>query len=162
MRIILSRKQSGMSFITFTFFALLAMSAYYSYTVRQTSMVWFGLGACALSFLGTMFSANRSDLILMIDDTGVLDRRLGFGKIHWSDVEDVQLQVTPTNRYLSLKVANPDYYLSKLRGRRKEEMIYSRSLGFQNFNIDIGALDVNLLELKKLIDRRVRGTTRGW
>lgn len=156
MKIILSRKQSGFSFITFVFLALLAMSAFYSYSVRQTAMLWFGLGACALSLIGSLFSANRSDLILLIDDTGVLDRRLGFGKIHWRDVEDVQLQVTGGNRYLSLKVANPDYYFSRLKGPRRKEMQYSRSLGFNNINIDIGALDVNLLDLKKHIDMKVR------
>ncbi len=155
MRITVTQKQTGFSFSSFMFLILLAMAMVYSWTAARSAMLWFGLGACAISLVGFLYSLWRKEVLLQIDDSGIYDKRLGMGKILWVDLEDVQLQVTEENRFLCFRVHNPEPYLNRLKGANRERVLFQRQLGFRGFNVDIGPLDVNLLELKKHIDQRI-------
>lgn len=156
MRITVTDKYSAFSGSSVAFLAILILSLAFSVSVFRTPVMWFGLVASLISFSGLLHSLWTHALLLQIDDHGIYDRRLGIGKIHWTDVEDVQLQVTENNRFLCFKMANPEPYLARLKGANRERVLFHRSLGFQGFNVDVDAVDVNLLELKKYIDHRVR------
>jgi len=156
MQIIVTQKQSGFGLASVLFLGLLLMSGAYSLSVLNSPMMWFGVLASVISFWGFLHSLYKHDLLLQIDDAGIYDSRLGLGKIEWADVEDVQLQVTEGNRYLCFKMHNAEPYLARLKGANRERVLFHRSLGFHGFNVDVGPVDVNLLELKKQIDKRVR------
>src|SRR5688500_4513606 len=130
MKITVSEKQPGFGLPTFVFFAMLAASAAYTASVFNTPMMWVGLGACGLSCLGFFSSTWRHELIMQIDDTGIYDRRLSIGKIHWADVADVQVQETELNRFLCFKMRDASPYLAKLKGANRERVMFHRQLGF--------------------------------
>lgn len=157
MQIVVTQKQSGFGVASALFLGLLIMSAIYSVSVLYTPMMWFGFAACVISIFGIAHSIWNHDLLLLqIDDSGIFDRRLGVGKISWEDVEDVQLQVTEEQRYLCFKMANAKPYINRLSGADRERVLFHRSLGFHGFNVEVSPVDVNLLELKKQIDKRIR------
>jgi hypothetical protein len=156
MRITVTQREGGFDILSLFFLVLFGMTVVYCYTVFRTPMIWFGGIACALSLLGFLHSEWKHSVLLRIDDTGIYDRRLGVGKIRWVDIDDVQLQVTEGNRYLCFRVHNPEPYLARLKGANRERVLYNHSLGFRGFNVDVNPVDVNLLELKKQIDARVR------
>lgn len=156
MRIVVTQKQSGFGFASGLFLGLLGLCAAYTYSVFGDNVMWFGVLACVISFAGLLHSLWKHDLLLSIDDTGIYDKRLGIGKISWVDVEDVQLQVHEGHRFLCFKMSNVTPYLARLKGANRERVLFHRSLGFQGFNVDVSPVDVNLLELKKKIDDRVR------
>ncbi len=152
---VVQKRKSAVGAGSFLFFMLLFMSLAYSISVYKTKMVWFGLSACLISLSGILHAVWKKELLMQIDDVGIYDRRLGIGKIKWEDVAEVQLQVTEENRFLCFRMRNPEPYLARLKGKERERVLYHRGLGFQGFNIDVSPVDVNLLELKKLIDVRV-------
>jgi hypothetical protein len=156
MQIKLLRKKPGVGLSSLMFLALLGMSVAYCISIYQTKIIWFGIAACTISFGGFLHSIWKHEILVQIDETGIYDRRLGIGKIMWSDVENVHLQLTEENRFLCFRVRDPKPYLARLKGGERERMLFHRSLGFSGFNVDIGALDVNILDLKKQIDVRVK------
>jgi hypothetical protein len=156
MQILVTQKQSGIGLASWLFAGLLLLSAGYTYSAFGTNAVWFGALACLISLTGALHSAWKQDLLICIDDTGIYDKRLGIGKINWADVDDVQLQVTESNRFLCFKISNPAPYLARLKGANRERVLFHRSLGFHGFNVDVGPVDVNLLELQRKIYAHVR------
>jgi hypothetical protein len=111
----------------------------------------------ALICLSGLIRSSWTEItLLQIDDEGVTDRRLGVGKILWSDVGEVKLLTTEEHCFLCVKVENPENYLTRLRGPKLEKVLFHRNLGFQTFNIDLRMVDANLLDLKRQIDERVK------
>lgn len=159
MQITVTQKQSGFGIGSFLFLGMVVLSAGFCYSARASDVLWYGLLALVISAVGFAHSLWKHDLLLSIDDTGIYDKRLGIGKINWADVQDVQLQVTEGQQYLCFKMSNAAPYLARLKGANRERVLFHRSLGFQGFNVDVSPVDVNLLELKKKIDDRVRRPT---
>lgn len=112
-------------------------------------------GVLAVLCLLALIYKTRPAPILVIDDHGVYDRRLGVGKILWRDVEDVQVETSYGNRFLCLKLRYPDKYVARAQGPKKEKLQLNQSIGFRGFNVDIGNLKVSILDLKALIEQRI-------
>lgn len=156
MRIVVSQEQTHSTPGSAFFLVLLVGSVAYSLYAYGTPMIWVGGGAGLLALSGFLHESLKHEVLLLIDDDGIDDRRLGMGKISWDDVEDAQLLVTEGNRFLGLRVKDPEKYLARLNGPHRRLFESRRRLGFNGINIDIWALDVNLLELKRAIDKRIR------
>jgi hypothetical protein len=92
--------------------------------------------------------------VLIINDEGILDRRLGVGLIRWAEIEGAQLEVNYNNRYVCLRVRSPKQFIHNAPGPRKEKLIQKQNLGFTSFNIDVRDLRVNLLELINHIEQK--------
>lgn len=118
------------------------------------------IGFCVLSMasflLHTMLIKNVP--VLVIDDAGVFDARLGVSKIWWSEVEKVSFEASYGNRFLCLHMREPEKIVSKLNGDKKDKVLFHQQLGFKTFNIDIGQLQVSLLDLKTLIESNIHRT----
>ena len=155
MRIVVTQKPSGFGLISFLFLVLLAIAAGYCVYFVHSQFIWFGVVAAVVSLAGFTQSLRSDSLLLQIDESGIFDRRLGVGKILWSDVEDVQLQVNEATRFLCFRLRHPEAYVARLKGAHRERILFHHGLGFRGFNVDVGPVDVNLLDLKKFIDQRV-------
>lgn len=133
--------------------AILALgAAYYFFSVaiaNEIAVVFVGIAVlCVILFL----FPSRNITVLRIDDAGVFDARLGVQKIFWSDVEDVSFESTHVgNRFLKIHLREPEKYLAQLQGEKKEKVLLQHDLGFKSLNVDIGTLEVSLLDLKALI-----------
>jgi len=132
-------------------FAVLTAAAVYSW-MSVSHVLAIVCGALALVALLAFEMITKMNPYLVIDDEGVHDARIGVGKIPWCDVEKVSFVSSYGNRFLCLRVHDSSAYVANLNGPRKENRLFHESLGFKNFNIDIGDLEINLLDLKKLVE----------
>ena len=156
MRVTVTEEYSVFNASSLLFLSLLAATTYYTFTVWKTPMVWLGGVSCAIALIGYSHSVLRKSILLRFDEHGVFDRRLGVGTILWQDIEDVQLQVTEENRFLCFRLRNPEPYLARLKGDRREKILYQHSLGMTGFNVEVARAEVSLLQLKTAIDTRLR------
>jgi len=151
MKVIIENKKSG-SFVATFLTGCLSIGAGYSLMALNNSNLGFALAAAAVASAVVGMAAAKSSPRLVIDDTGVLDSRLGVGKIAWSDIEDVQIEAKYGNRFLCFRVRNPDIYIARIKGPKKAKALFHQQLGFKRFNVDVEDLEVSLVDLKKEID----------
>ncbi len=95
---------------------------------------FFGFGFFVLLFRGLL---DRRPLIV-IDEKGINDRRLGVGRIDWEDIKFVKLNSGNKNSSISLKLVNFEKYLKNLPRASK---ILSRFNG----DLDFGILDITFI-----------------
>jgi hypothetical protein len=127
----------------------------YTYQFQNTSMFYVGVVTIALLIVTLTLSSVRNELVLRIDETGIYDRGLGVGKILWQDISDVQLQMSGEGRFLSFKLKNPEFYLRRLRGSRRKTALFHRYLGLNRFNVYIGHVNLDPVDLKRFADNRI-------
>lgn len=154
LRIILERKNSDATVLLSVLFLMFAGAT--SYAIFAAKELYLGAGVAAIGVVAILLGYYLLPLanpILVIDDDGVFDARLGVGKIAWTDVEDVQIQAIYGNRFLCLRLREPERYLAKLKGPKKQKVLSNRELGFERFNIDVGPVPVSMLEIKKMIEK---------
>ena len=133
----------------------LGVAAAYMWLAQQKPTIALGLlGLGALTFVVATIVSHAHPLI-QIDERGVFDRRLGIGRIDWSDIEGVQIQGGYGHRVLALRLARPERYAKRLTGRSRRIVAKRHELGFSNFNIDLRDVDLNLIDLKNLIEQRI-------
>jgi hypothetical protein len=136
--------------------ALIASAAGYVYFIMHKPSL--GISLASAGFVMALIAALIVPLRtprLIIDEIGIYDEDLGVGKIEWSDVTDVHIEHSYGTRFLCLNVKNPGVYLSRMNEQRKKKVLYHRSLGFHRFNIDVRGLGLNLIDLKKRVERQV-------
>ena len=128
----------------------------YFFAIKKNMMdalVVLGLGGglfCILSMAWTQSSAA----VLVMNEEGISDRRLGVGLILWSDIVDVQIESRYNNsQFICLRVKDPEKYVSRLSGPKLANMRHSHKLGFTMFNVDVSSFDINPLELMEHIRR---------
>ncbi len=89
--------------------------------------------------------------LLVMDDSGFLDSRLGIGKIDWADVDHVNLELNYGHRALSFRLRRSDLYLERLSSRRRAQLLGRRKLGFQRFTVDLREIDIDPMFLRSQI-----------
>lgn len=126
-------------------------------TLSMSPVAKMSLLIGGIIFLGFIlfYSFLTSDPLIVIDEEGIYDRRLEIGKISWSDIEEVQITGGYGNRLLSVRVREPGQYTKKLHGLHRETVKQRQDLGFSKFNVDLRDVNINLLDLKELIVRRI-------
>jgi hypothetical protein len=155
MRITVSDQNNSHVWSLGTLGVLLALGAAYFYIVRHSHSIAMTLAGAALALIITLLTRPQNSPVLVIDEKGVFDQRLGIGKVPWSDVVSVHFSSGYGNRFLCIRVQNPKQYVSRLGGARREKVVFNQSLGFKSFNIDIGDLEINLLDLKLYIEKQI-------
>jgi hypothetical protein len=156
MYIVLEPKRSSFAFIVGLLTIIFEAAAFYIFQVHHKALIAGGLALLGLILLAVLIE-DLMDVIppIVIDDVGVLDPRLGVGKLHWSDIEDVQMELSYRHRYLCFRVARQEKYLNKLTGPRKARALFHRDLGFSRFNVDVRQYSVDPLALKEILSRRI-------
>jgi hypothetical protein len=141
----------ALTFYVFSF-GVLALYLYF-----QSRNLTYSLGAVAVACLGILFFLALWPLpvpVVIINDEGIFDRRLGMGVIRWADIVDVQVEAGA--QFLCLRVRDPNLYISRLQGQAREKMQFHQSLGFMMLNIGIRGLDANLLALRELVYQKIK------
>ena len=106
-----------------------------------------------LLFLLSLAWTQSSGAVLVLNESGISDRRLGVGLILWEDITDAQIEGRYETHFLCLKVKDPDKYISRLSGAKLANMKYSQKLGFTMLNIDVNSFDIDPLELLEYVRR---------
>ncbi len=154
-RISVKSRTKEFNWLSVVFIALLVGGGFYTSSVFKTPMIWLGVGVIALSVVGFVFSIVREELIIEIDGVGIYDRDLGIGRIQWQDVENIQLLQTDESRFLSFSLKNPEFYVSRLRGAKRNTAVFHQKIGLNRFNVDVSQVDIDPLDLKRLVELHV-------
>jgi|SRR5579883_3266713 len=75
---------------------------------------WFGMVFCACILVLPLLQLLRRGPTVVIDDSGVLDLRLGVGAIAWDDISSVSVTRLGNQRCISLWLRNEERYLSRV------------------------------------------------
>jgi hypothetical protein len=123
--------------------------------VGWIGVVFFGLGTVPI--LSWLF---RSGPTVVIDDTGVFDRRWGVGRIAWEDIASVSITQVRRQRFISLWLRNQNEYLGRISTMGASLSRMSEKIGFSPFSMNFSGLTPGLDEayarLRERLPERVR------
>ena len=108
-------------------------------------------GVAVLCFLLAYELSIHGNYLLVMDESGFLDSRLGIGKIDWSDVDSVNLELNYGHRALSFRLRRSDLYLERLSPKRRAQLLGRRKLGFQRFTVDLRGFNIDPVQLRSQI-----------
>ncbi len=114
------------------------------------------VGVAVLCFLLAYELSIHGNYVLVMDESGFLDSRLGIGKIDWSDVDSVNLELNYGHRALSFRLRRSDLYLERLSAKRRAQLLGRRKLGFQRFTVDLRGINTDPVQLRSQIMSMVR------
>ena len=153
---IIHRAPGPRSLTLFVLSGSFAAAALYFQTVlvsRGAATIFAGLAAFSLLAYAFLI---QSVPVLVIDDSGVFDARLGIPKIPWRDIEEVTVEASYGNRFLCIRVRDPKAYIQQANALEvKQRLLFHHDLGFRRFNVDVGGIEMSLLDLKNMIDARI-------
>lgn len=115
-------------------------------------------GFCSLTFIWQIADPRPR---LIIDEQGVLDRKLGVGRIAWSDIRATYLKSIHGSDFICLKLRNANKYKQKLSQVRHSLAGANRGLGFTDFYLNLSGVDVGTDEVIKLIKKYGRVDVKG-
>ena len=116
---------------------------------------WFGVVFFALCLVPIVRQLLRRGPTVVIDDSGVLDRRWGIGSIPWPDISSVSLTQVKRQRFISLWLRNEDEYLSRVSPWRQKLAEANRMMGFSPFCIAFTGLTPGLEEAYARLRARI-------
>jgi hypothetical protein len=116
---------------------------------------WFGVVFFGLCLVAILFQLFRRGPTVIIDEVGVLDRRLGIGPIPWQDISSVSITQVKRQRFISLWLRNEDDYLSRVPVWRRKLAQANQAMGFSPFSIAFTGLTPGLDEAYTRLRARV-------
>lgn len=118
--------------------------------IGWASIIFFGLGI-PLSIWQILDSRSR----LKIDDTGIVDRTLGIGKISWDDIQGAFVKSIQGNDFICLNLRNTKKYTEKLSSVKKAMITANEKLGFTPISLNLSGVAVNTNEILELIIKTI-------
>jgi hypothetical protein len=116
---------------------------------------WFGLVFLAWGLVILFLQFFRRGPTVIIDDSGVLDRRLGVGPIPWSDITSVSITLVRDQRFISLWLRNEKQYLDRIPTWRRGARRLSERMGYSPFALTFIGLTPGLDEAYALLRSRL-------
>ena len=99
---------------------------------------------------------------LKIDDTGIVDRTLGIGKILWEDIDGAYKKAIQGNDFICLKLRNQDQYLGKLTAVKKAMVKANEKLGFTPISLNLSGLSANTDQILELVLKMSEAKRKGY
>ncbi len=117
---------------------------------------WSGVFFCICILVFYLFQLFRRSPTVVIDDSGVFDRRLGVGTIAWEDISRAAVtRLFGSQRCISLWLRNEEHYLSRLSAQRAWLMQVGNPGGASPFRIQFAGLTPRLDEAYELLRSRL-------
>jgi len=137
------------------FFVFIAgvVAFYFFYYEKNTPYALVSLGVSLVIFYILVSAWPQPPPVVLINEEGILDRRLGF-VIFWVDLIDAQIEVN--GPFLCLRLKDPEIYISKLPPGKRENIQFQQSLGFRMLNIEMKGFAVDLLSLLDLVRQKIK------
>lgn len=92
---------------------------------------------------------------LKIDDSGIIDRTIGVGKIAWEDIEGAFIKSVGSNDFICLNLKDNEKYINRLTAVRKAMTKANEKLGFTPVLLNLSGAGVNSHELLELIIKTI-------
>jgi hypothetical protein len=101
---------------------------------------WLGAACFAAATVGISLHLFRRDPIVVIDETGVLDTRMGIGHISWQDIVGISVEWVWFVRFVAISLRDEDKYLARAPKWRRLGLQSNRPLGYSPFRINLVGL----------------------
>jgi hypothetical protein len=116
---------------------------------------WFGVVFFACGLVVILVQLFRRGPIVVLDESGVFDRRLGVGRIPWQDISSVSVTQIRSQRFISLWLRNEEEYLSRFPGWKSTLGRASEKIGYSPFLLSLAGLTPGLDEAYAYIRAKV-------
>lgn len=127
---------------------LVGGGALYMFFVKKNfvlSVSMFIVGAIVILLVYQFWPITSA--VLIMNEQGINDRRLGVGVIDWFDIEEVQIEHRYQSQFICMRLRDPEKYIARLSGDKLIKMRDNQKLGFNMLNIDVSAFEVDPLQL---------------
>jgi hypothetical protein len=130
--------------------AVLMIAASY-YTGRTATgfiraVGWLAVVFCGVCLVPIILQLFRRGPTIVIDEDGVLDRRLHVGRISWQDIASVSIVQSGRQRLISLWLRNPEHYLSPAPTWSAGLSRVGEEMGYSPFSLNFAGLTPGLEE----------------
>lgn len=121
----------------------LPVAYYAAWTARGITEAagWVALGLLPFAIYFGCRQLFTVEPIISIDETGVLDRRMGFGRIAWSDIASASRMSLRGHPIIALQIRNEELYLHKVSKFRASLYRLLHMLGLPSYSISFGGLE---------------------
>jgi len=116
---------------------------------------WLGTPFAGLALVVILLQLFRRSPTVVIDDSGVLDRRLGVGLIPWQDISSVSITQISNQRFISLWLRDDERYRSRASPWRRGAIRLSQRMGFSPFKMQFRGLTPGLEDAYAILRSRL-------
>ncbi len=149
------RPDAGLIFVQVLLVCTSVVASFYFFKHDHNTLfgiVSLAAGITLLLLIGTAWP--KPPPIVVMNEEGILDRRLNIGVIPWTDITDVQIEFD--GKFICLRVQNPEAYASKFPPAKREKIEFHQSLGFKMLNIEVKGLEINILQTVEAIREKIK------
>jgi hypothetical protein len=133
--------------------AAVAIAFLYFYLGYLPVFVWILLAVTAPFFVYRIFrGVNTEEPLIILDEEGVLDKRLKVGVIRWADIRRISRHSLSGVEYISLDLHDTKEYNARRPLWLKLVSQVQRPLGMSSIAISTTGLDVDTDTLANMID----------
>ena len=115
---------------------------------------WIGVGFFGLGFVAMPIAFFRRGPQVIIDDRGIEDRRMNIGPILWEDIQALSIVSVSSAKMLSIELADPEKYLSRLPRRSRWLVPVNRAFDLPALTIGFSDLTPGLKEVWAHLEAR--------
>jgi hypothetical protein len=141
--------------------ASLLLVGLYFYVGRMMFYLWVLLVAVVIAFIQALRQLSRRGPIIIINEQGINDNRLGVGVVRWSDIEGVRMHGVAGAYFISLQVANSKQYLARQPVYIRISNPLWRIFDVSPIHIKVAYMDVSADELFEMIMDEVEESRSG-
>ena len=123
----------------------------YFYFGRMTFYLWLLSIAVVIGFIQAVRQMSQRGPIIIINEQGINDKRLGVGVVRWSDIEGARMHGVAGAYFISLKVANREQYLARQPIYIRISNPLWRIFDVSPIHIKVAYMDVSAEELFEMI-----------
>jgi hypothetical protein len=116
---------------------------------------WVGIPLFAFATFMAFRQLLRRSPTVIINDTGLLDHRLGIGEIPWGDILEFAVVENHGARYIKLRLRNEPSYVAQMPPLTRTVSGGVRGVGLSPFCISFAGLSPGLEQALPLIEQRV-------
>lgn len=113
---------------------------------------WVGMiffGACEVAIVKAFFAKGPQ---VVIDESGIEDRRQPFGRIPWADIRHVYFDRIQRQEFLCIDVYDPEIYLARCSPLCRRLARANMALGFPPITLSLTGLSPGVREVKAFLE----------
>ena len=131
--------------------ASLLLVALFFYYGRMMFVLWVLSAATVVDFVHAVRQLSQRGPVIIINEQGINDKRLGVGVVRWSDIEGARMHGVAGAYFISLKIANSKQYFARQPIYIRISNPLWRMFDVSPIHIKVAYMDVSPEELFKMI-----------
>jgi hypothetical protein len=152
----------GFAFVAIGIILIISPEAFVSTFFRDSRIVLLS-GFISILFFGWVSIINLKKLFsnsigLRIDENGIYDNTNPYsvGLINWKDIVEIRSKKYKSSKFLLIFVSNPNYYLEKTKGIKRDIVDYNMSVFETPLYITTNSLKYKHRDLELLLNKKLK------